>query len=152
VLQCLVLLPLDASASRLKDTVNRILSDNKVKPISLESHLTRGARWVDEMVALLRASDFLIADVSRKNPNVFFELGVAEGLGKPFVLLLNAEADASDIPSDLVVTNTSPTSPTILLASPLAYAELWRLWHHVQNWQDDPRANMLRGDALPAGA
>jgi hypothetical protein len=101
VLQCLVLLPLDASASRLKDTVNRVLSDSKVKPISLESHLTPGARWVDKMFALLRASDFLIADVSRKNPNVFFELGVAEGLGKPFVLLLSAEADASGLPSDL---------------------------------------------------
>lgn len=63
--------------------------------------LRPGARWVNEILGLIRASDFLIADVTRKNPNVFFELGVAHGLGKPFLLLLSAEAGETGIPSDL---------------------------------------------------
>ena len=79
-MKCLVLLPFDASTKRLSDTIHRVLRENKVIPLSPEDQAFRaGARWVDEMFGLLRDSDFLIADVSRKNPNVLFELGVADG-------------------------------------------------------------------------
>ena len=101
-LKCLVLLPFDASTKRLEDTVQRVLRENRVEPLSLEKYLRPGARWVDEMYGLIRSSDFLIADVSRKNPNVYFELGLAHGLGKPFVLLLSVEAGETGIPSDLM--------------------------------------------------
>jgi nucleoside 2-deoxyribosyltransferase len=101
-LKCLVLAPLDASAHRLRDAVNRVLREHGVEVMSLAESLTPGAQWVDEIFGLLRASDFLIADVSRKNPNVLFELGVAHGLGKPFVLLLDVSADVSALPSDLM--------------------------------------------------
>ena len=101
-LKCLILLPLDASADRLRDTVQRVLRQHSVEPVVLGGDLRPGARLVDEVFSLIRISDFLIADVSRKNPNVLFELGVAHGLGKPFVLLLSAETNATGIPSDLM--------------------------------------------------
>lgn len=101
--KCLVLLPFDASAARLKDTVDRVLRTNRIEPVSLEEkNLSPGARWLDQVFGLLRATDFVIADVSRKNPNVLFELGVAHGLGKPLILLLSVETDATGIPSDLM--------------------------------------------------
>jgi Predicted nucleotide-binding protein containing TIR-like domain/Nucleoside 2-deoxyribosyltransferase len=100
--KCLLLLPFDAGARRLADTVRRVLRENGIEPISLESELEAGALWVDQVVALLRTCDFVIADLSRKNPNVLFELGVAHGLGKPFIMLLSAEAGAADLPSDLM--------------------------------------------------
>ena len=100
--QCLVLLPHDAGAARVRDTVSRALRTNGIEPITLESELGPGALWVDHLSALLRSVDFVIADVSRKNPNVLFELGVAHGLGKPIVLLLNAEGGAATLPSDLM--------------------------------------------------
>jgi predicted nucleotide-binding protein len=99
---CLVLLPHDAGAARVRDTVNRVLREHGIEPIALEDELTAGARWVDEMVSLLRRADFVIADVSRKNPNVLFELGVAHGLDKPFILLLGADAGTAGLPSDLM--------------------------------------------------
>jgi len=101
-LKCLILLPFDASAKRLSATVQQVLRENKIEVLSPAAENFRpGALWVDELLGMLRASDFLIADVSRKNPNVIFELGVAHGLGKPFVLLLSSDADAATLPSDL---------------------------------------------------
>jgi predicted nucleotide-binding protein len=60
-----------------------------------------GALWVDGIMASLRAADFLIADVTGRNPNVLFELGIAHGLGKPFVILVSVDGNG-DIPSDLM--------------------------------------------------
>lgn len=81
--------------------MQRVLRQNEIEVLSPVAEVRPGALWVDELLAMLRSSDFLIADVSRKNPNVIFELGVAHGLGKPFVMLLSTDADAAGIPSDL---------------------------------------------------
>lgn len=43
-------------------------------------------------------SDFIIADMSGRNPNVFYEVGYAHSLGKPTILLTN---NSEDIPFDL---------------------------------------------------
>jgi len=46
----------------------------------------------------LNAADFVIADITGRNPNVLYELGIAHTLAKP-VLILSQEA--ADIPIDL---------------------------------------------------
>ena len=46
----------------------------------------------------INAADFLIADITGRNPNVLYELGIAHALAKP-VLILSREA--VDIPIDL---------------------------------------------------
>ena len=43
-------------------------------------------------------ADLIIADMTGKNPNVFYEVGYAHALNKPTVLLTQ---DAADIPFDL---------------------------------------------------
>lgn len=43
-------------------------------------------------------ADLIIADMSEKNPNVFFEAGYAEALGKKIIFITN---DIKDIPFDL---------------------------------------------------
>ena len=101
-LKCLVLLPFDASARYVRDTVHRVLRENKVEPMSLQDNLSPRAVLLDQIFNLLRESAFLIADISRKAPNVFFELGLACGLGKPFILLLSEEGATTGIPSDLM--------------------------------------------------
>ena len=98
--KCLLLF--DMGAQRLRDIVQRVLRQNSIEPVSLESEQTPGAAFVDQLFGLLRSSDFVIGDISRKNANVIFELGVAHGLGKPIVLLLSAKSDAAGIPSDLM--------------------------------------------------
>jgi nucleoside 2-deoxyribosyltransferase len=46
----------------------------------------------------IRDADFIIADMTGRNPNVFYEVGYAHALGKPCTLLTQ---DADDIPFDL---------------------------------------------------
>jgi hypothetical protein len=46
----------------------------------------------------LNAADFVIADITGRNPNVLYELGIAHTLAKPVLIL---SRDASDIPIDL---------------------------------------------------
>jgi nucleoside 2-deoxyribosyltransferase len=46
----------------------------------------------------INAADFVIADITGRNPNVLYELGIAHTLAKP-VLILSKEA--ADIPIDL---------------------------------------------------
>jgi nucleoside 2-deoxyribosyltransferase len=96
----LVLLPLDASARRLRDVINTTIRQARGEPMFLDE-LRAGASWVDEVSRLVRESSAVIADVTRLNPNVMFELGLAHGLGKPVVLLLD-EAASTSLPSDLL--------------------------------------------------
>ncbi|MEJ2307999.1 MAG: hypothetical protein P8Z78_01625 [Gammaproteobacteria bacterium] len=46
----------------------------------------------------INAADFVIADITGRNPNVLYELGIAHTLAKPVLIL---SRDASDIPIDL---------------------------------------------------
>ena len=46
----------------------------------------------------LNAADFVIADITGRNPNVLYELGIAHTLAKPVLIL---SRDAVDIPIDL---------------------------------------------------
>lgn len=46
----------------------------------------------------INAADFIIADITGRNPNVLYELGIAHALAKPVLLLSQS---AADIPIDL---------------------------------------------------
>lgn len=97
--RCLVLMPYGRSQKHIRHIVVNILERTDVVPI-LPEEFVAGARWADEMLDSLRSSDFIIADLSESNPNVVFELGVAHGLRKPFVILVSTEGEGK-IPSDL---------------------------------------------------
>ena len=76
------------------------------KPI--EEHLGIQCKRVDEITAsreimrdvweLLTSCAVVVADLSGKNPNVFYELGLAHVLGKPVVLIAE---ELDDVPFDL---------------------------------------------------
>ena len=99
-LRCLVLLPFKATSSALEHTIFQVLKENGVEPYSFREDLPPGALWVDAVYRLLRSTDFVIADVSQNDPNIMFELGVAHGLGKPFVTLISSNS-ANRPPTDL---------------------------------------------------
>ena len=99
-LKYLVLLPLDASMVRLRDTIGHSIREEGAANFFVDE-LLAGAAWVDEIARRIRTSDAVIADITRLNPNVMFELGMAHSLGKPLILLLSEDADI-DLPTDLV--------------------------------------------------
>ena len=53
---------------------------------------------LDKIYKEIEESDFVIADLSDKNPNVFYELGYAHAIGKLCILITK---DADNIPFDL---------------------------------------------------
>lgn len=53
---------------------------------------------LQQIYECIEKADIVIAEMTTKNPNVFYETGYAHALGKPTILLAQ---DASDIPFDL---------------------------------------------------
>jgi nucleoside 2-deoxyribosyltransferase len=53
---------------------------------------------MDDIVKSIDAADVVLADLTRKNANVLYEVGICHALGKP-VLLLTQSLD--DVPFDL---------------------------------------------------
>jgi hypothetical protein len=53
---------------------------------------------MDDIVKSINAADVILADLSRKNANVFYEVGICHALNKP--VLLRAQS-IDDVPFDL---------------------------------------------------
>lgn len=53
---------------------------------------------LDMIYREITKADFIVADMSTRNPNVFYEVGYADAMRKPVILLTNK---AEDIPFDL---------------------------------------------------
>ncbi len=61
-----------------------------------EIHFTGNV--LDKINEQIRRADVIVAEMTGRNPNVFYEVGIAHTVGKPTVLLVQA---ADDIPFDL---------------------------------------------------
>jgi nucleoside 2-deoxyribosyltransferase len=55
--------------------------------------------FLDKIVEYIKQADVLIADCSGRNPNVFYELGMAHALGKKVILITGD--DLKDAPADV---------------------------------------------------
>lgn len=99
-INALILAPLDTSYERVRDVVHRSLRKRSIQLITLDDLLKPGAVLANAVTDAIRTADLIVADVSRKNPNVLYELGFAHALRKPTLLLLSAD-EASEIPVDL---------------------------------------------------
>lgn len=73
-----------------------------IEASGLEPHraddLFRPSTIVNDIWAYTKSAKLLVADLSGKNPNVFYELGLAHALGKPAILVAES---MEDIPFDL---------------------------------------------------
>jgi hypothetical protein len=96
----LVITPFDASGRRILDAVRRALIELDVEVARLDDIAKPGALWANAITDAIRSSDFLVVDVTRQNPNVFYELGFAHAMRKPTILITSSEAIGA-LPSDL---------------------------------------------------
>ncbi len=60
----------------------------------------RSRHLLSNLTTYIRAVDYCIFDLSLWNPNVSLELGLAEGLGKKYYILVNRR-QSKDVPSDI---------------------------------------------------
>lgn len=73
-----------------------------------EKRVFRADRWtysgdfVCKICKAIQESRVIVADITGGNPNVFFELGLAIGLGKSAIIIHDEKATEGRVPSDLL--------------------------------------------------
>lgn len=77
--------------------IKETAKNEKVTAYRLDEELFNEG-MLDKIYKEIESSDFVIADLSNKNANVFYELGFAHAIGKLTILLTQ---NADDIPFDL---------------------------------------------------
>ena len=67
-------------------------------PIRADNEIFGAGKIMDQVWAGINAATVLIAELTNRNPNVYYELGIAHALKKPVVLISSEE---EDVPFDL---------------------------------------------------
>lgn len=87
----LVITPYDSAGQRVSDTVHRALDEIGVETFRFDQ-LSPGVSLVNAVTDAIKSSDFIVIDITRSNPNVFYELGFAHALRKSTILLMSLES------------------------------------------------------------
>ena len=67
-------------------------------PVRADNDIFGAGKIMDQVWSGINAAKVLVAELTTKNPNVFYELGIAHALHKPVVLVSSNEGD---VPFDL---------------------------------------------------
>lgn len=99
-LTCILLAPFDESMNRIKDAIEVTLRSENIELLRMDKSLSPGAQWANSSLNLIRSVDFIIADITRYNPNVLYEMGYAQALNKPILMIID-KSSAKSIPTYL---------------------------------------------------
>jgi hypothetical protein len=96
--RCFVLMPFGDPRDRYyKQIYEPAISDAGLQPVRGDS-IFRSSPIMGDIWRFVQESTVLLADLTGRNPNVFYELGLAHAIGKPVVL---AAETMDDVPFDL---------------------------------------------------
>lgn len=90
-----------AEKGHLKDAYNtfrRVCEANGFTAFKVDAHLDAKQRIVPAIMNSIRCSAFIIADVSEPRPNVYYELGYAQALGKD---VITTAQQGTELPFDI---------------------------------------------------
>lgn len=95
---CFVMMPFGSWFDRYyQDIYTKSIKDAGFEPVRADEIFTTGS-VVEQVWEQISKATVLLADLTDKNPNVFYELGLAHAAGKPVVL---TAAKLDDVPFDL---------------------------------------------------
>lgn len=95
---CFVLMPFDASFNDIYEFgIKGACTDMGIYCERVDEQVFLGS-MLERIYSQISRADLLVADMTGKNPNVYYEVGYAHALGKNVVLLTSI---AQDIPFDL---------------------------------------------------
>ena len=69
-----------------------------LKPMRADDEIFATGKIIEQVWSGINAAKVLVAELTSRNPNVFYELGLAHALQKPVVLI---SADEADVPFDV---------------------------------------------------
>lgn len=90
-----------AEKGHLKDAYNtfqRVCKENGFVAFKVDHHLDSQQRIVPAILSAIRRSAFIISDVSEPRPNVYYELGFAQALGKD---IITTALEGTQLPFDI---------------------------------------------------
>ena len=121
-IRCFLSTPFSEGFRPVRDAIVKALRASNVEVVLMED-LSASAQSLGEVLHdQIRAAHFVIADVTGGNPYVLYEVGLAQGMQKP-VLLIAQDIDSAPPPLR--------TSSLILIYDP---ADLGRLQHAMVQW------------------
>lgn len=91
------MMPFDASFNTVYDAIKQA-TENVGLRCRRADDIWENAAIIQDVVALIDRSRIVICDCSGRNPNVFYEAGIAHTLGRDVILITQSE---HDIPFDL---------------------------------------------------
>lgn len=84
---CFVMMPFDQESNSIyRELIAPSAEEVGLTPLRADQIYTSGA-IAEQVRAAIRESRVCISDVSTQNPNVLYEIGLAQALGKPIVLI-----------------------------------------------------------------
>lgn len=95
---CFVIMPFEPTLKNVYDAVEAVIEDYCGLTCLRGDELSNPERITNDIWTSINEARFLIADLTNRNPNVFYELGMAHTLGKPVILMAQGE---NDVPFDL---------------------------------------------------
>jgi CheY-like chemotaxis protein len=96
--KCFVLMPFRKEFDAIyEDVVQPLLRNNGID-CRRADEIYGVADVMDDILAGIAEADFLIAELTSRNPNVFYELGLAHAFNKPVILMVQ---DIESVPFDL---------------------------------------------------
>lgn len=87
---CLVLLP--SRTKTLENRIIKVLNALHIQPLTAKSMLHPTYSIISKLQDIIKDSDFVIADVTKANPNIMLELGFCLAYEKPLVILARRRA------------------------------------------------------------
>lgn len=95
---CFVLMPFSQTFDfTYREVIKPIVSKNGIEVIRADEMFSPGS-IMEQIRVSIQQSRFCIADLTGRNPNVLYELGIAQTMNKPTILLTQ---DINDVPFDL---------------------------------------------------
>lgn len=96
---CFVMMPFAAPMGGYYETLYRpAIEKAGLLPVRADAEIFGAGKIMDQVWAGIRRAKVLVAELTTRNPNVFYELGLAHALRKPVVLV---SSNQDDVPFDL---------------------------------------------------
>jgi len=96
---CFVMMPFAAPLGQYYASIYEpAIKKAGLKPVRADAEIFGTGKIIDQVWAGINGAKVLVAELTKRNPNVFYELGLAHALQKPVVLVSSNE---EDVPFDL---------------------------------------------------
>lgn len=96
---CFVMMPFASPLGSYYDKIYKpAIEKAGLTPIRADNEIFGTGKIIDQIWSGINSARVLVAELTTRNPNVFYELGLAHALRKPVVLVSSNEAD---VPFDL---------------------------------------------------